>query len=254
MTSTITKAKRRDECRRGRLRACATGLVILLALALTLAAQQVGTNAQSTANAGTATFSASTQLVIETISVKDKNGNPIEGLAAQDFTVTEDNAPQMIKFFEYQKLTNEIAPLPQAAEATPLAKLPRTQISTEQPGNIRYRDRRLLALYFDMSAMPVPDQLRAFAAAQKFVTTQMAPSDLMALMMYDGGAVRILQDFTSDRDRLLSIIGTLVVGEDQNSGDTTNDAATADTGAAFGQDDTEFNIFNTDRQLSALQT
>src|SRR4029434_9345809 len=29
---------------------------------------------------------------------------------------------------------------------------------------------------------------------------------------------------------------------------------TADTGAAFGQDDAEFNIFNTDRQLSALQT
>src|SRR5439155_15727738 len=28
----------------------------------------------------------------------------------------------------------------------------------------------------------------------------------------------------------------------------------ADTGAAFGQDDSEFNIFNTDRQLSALQT
>ena len=28
----------------------------------------------------------------------------------------------------------------------------------------------------------------------------------------------------------------------------------ADTGAAFGQDDSEFNIFNTNRQLSALQT
>ena len=32
------------------------------------------------------------------------------------------------------------------------------------------------------------------------------------------------------------------------------DASTADTGAAFGQDDSEFNIFNTDRQLAALQT
>ena len=28
----------------------------------------------------------------------------------------------------------------------------------------------------------------------------------------------------------------------------------SDSGAAFGQDDSEFNIFNTDRQLSALQT
>ena len=32
------------------------------------------------------------------------------------------------------------------------------------------------------------------------------------------------------------------------------DDSTSDTGAAFTQDDTEFNIFNTDRQLSALET
>ena len=31
-------------------------------------------------------------------------------------------------------------------------------------------------------------------------------------------------------------------------------ASTSDVGAAFGQDDSEFNIFNTDRQLAALQT
>src|SRR5262249_58828623 len=39
-----------------------------------------------------------------------------------------------------------------------------------------------------------------------------------------------------------------------NVTDTANDASSSDTGAAFGQDDSEFNIFNTDRQLSALQT
>src|SRR5579883_319201 len=82
----------------------------------------------------------------------------------------------------------------------------------------------------------------------------MSPADLIAILMYQGSAVQVLQDFTDDRDRILTVIQTLVVGEDQNSGDTTNDAATADTGAAFGQDDSEFNIFNTDRQLSALQT
>jgi hypothetical protein len=36
--------------------------------------------------------------------------------------------------------------------------------------------------------------------------------------------------------------------------DSIDDASSADTGAAFGQDDSEFNVFNTDRQLSALQT
>ena len=34
---------------------------------------------------------------------------------------------------------------------------------------------------------------------------------------------------------------------------TTSDDSTADTGAAFGQDDAEFNIFNTDRQLAAIR-
>jgi VWFA-related protein len=218
-------------------------------------AQQIGTNTTPGATPGTTTFSASTQLVIETVAVKDKQGKPVEGLTAKDFTITEDNAPQTIKFFEFQKLSEaapELPPAPTNVIAVP--KLPRTQIAAEQPGDIRYRDRRLLALYFDMSAMPIADQLRSFTAAQKFITTQITPSDLIALMVYDGSGVRVLQDFTNDRDRLLSIIETLVVGEDQNSGDTTNDAATADTGGAFGQDDSEFNIFTTDRQLSALQT
>jgi len=46
----------------------------------------------------------------------------------------------------------------------------------------------------------------------------------------------------------------MVVGEGQGLAGTTDDSSSADTGAAFGQDDSEFNVFNTDRQLSALQT
>ena len=46
----------------------------------------------------------------------------------------------------------------------------------------------------------------------------------------------------------------LVVGLSQGFDETTSDDSSADTGAAFGQDDSEFNIFNTDRQLAALQT
>jgi hypothetical protein len=53
----------------------------------------------------------------------------------------------------------------------------------------------------------------------------------------------------------LSIIETMMVGENGQGFDESNsDASSADAGAAFGQDDSEFNIFNTDRQLSALQT
>jgi len=186
------------------------------------------------------------------VGVKDKNGKVIEGLTAKDFTVTENGVPQTIQFCEFQKLQEASAePTPQPANVTPVTV---TQIAPESPGDIRYKNRRLLAVYFDMTAMPVPDQLRAFSAAQKFIRAQMAPPDLMALMKFSSGSVQVLQDFTDDRDLLGAAIQKLIVGEGQGFDETPADDSAADTGSAFGQDDGEFNIFNTDRQLSALQT
>jgi VWFA-related protein len=225
-----------------------------MSLPYTAAAQQVGQNV-SQQGPGTYTFTAGSQLVIETVTVRDKQGHPVTGLSAKDFTVTEDGAPQTIKIFDYQDLPAETAP---AAEQQPeihiYEKLGKTQIAAESPGETKYKDRRLLALYFDMTAMQPPDQLRALTAADKFVRQQMTESDLVAVLRYSGGAVEVLQDFTADRNRLRSILQTMIVGEGQGFGESNGDASAADTGAAFGQDDSEFNIFNTDRQLSALQT
>ena len=227
-----------------------------LAGALLLAAQQVGRNARPGAQA-TATFQTGTQLVIETVTIKDKGGKPVEGLTAKDFTVTEDGAPQTIKVFDFQKFEDAPAQPASAqvpARAEPFAKLTRTQIAPEPTGQFRYRDHRLLALYFDMTAMPVPDQIRALSAAQKFVRTQMTPADLVSVMQFASGYVQVVQDFTGDRELLLRVIETLIVGEDENAITDPNDASSSDSGAAFGQNDAEFNIFFTDRQLSALQT
>ena len=204
-----------------------------------------------------ATFQTTTQLVVQTVVVKDKSGKPVEGLTAKDFSVTEDGVPQAIRFIEYQKLDDaqQAAPAsPMPDKVIPLPKLTKTQIAPEVPGNTRYRDRRLLALYFDMTAMTPPDQLRALNAAKSFLRTRMTGADLMAIMQFSGGAVQVLQDFTSDRARLESTIQTMIVGEDENAETNPNDASAADAGAAFGQDDGEFNIFSTDRQLAALQT
>jgi VWFA-related protein len=133
-------------------------------------------------------------------------------------------------------------------------RLAHSQIEPETPENERYKNRRLLALYFDMSAMHQDDQLRAITAAEKFIRTQLTSVDLVSILRYQGASVEVLQDFTADRNKLLSILETLVVGEDPNSTQGFDDASSADTGAAFGQDDSEFNIFSTDRQLAALQT
>jgi len=232
-------------------------MIALCLLTTVLVAQQIGQNAQP-GDTATVTFATGTQLVIETVVVTDKKGAPIEGLTANDFSVTEDGVPQAIRVFEYQKLTETPAstsvPQSRPERIHIYEKLGRTRVTPETPGDTRFEGRRLLALYFDMTAMPPSDQLRALAAAQKFIRTRMTSADLMAILRYSGGSVDVLQDFTDDHDRLLSIIQTLIVGEGQGFGESTNDASASDIGAAFGQDDSEFNIFNTDRQLSALQT
>ncbi|MGB7763278.1 MAG: VWA domain-containing protein [Bryobacteraceae bacterium] len=232
--------------------ACPTSFVALVLLAAGAFAQQPPEPV--------AKFQATTQLVVETVSVKDKNGKPIEGLTAKDFVVTENGQPQTISFCEFQQLDNTPAPPPPPANVALLTQpkaapaVTSTPIAPEAPGDIRYRDRRLLALYFDMSAMPVADQLRALQAAQKFLHSQVTTADLVALMEYEGGAVKVLQDFTADRNALQQIIQKLIVGEGEGFQESDSDDIASDTFSAFGQDDAEFNVFNTDRQLSALQT
>jgi VWFA-related protein len=201
-------------------------------------------------------ITVNTQLVVETVSVTDKNGKAIEGLTAKDFVVTEDGVAQTVSFCEYQKMQEAApvaAPAPAAVAADQVAPVTRGQIAPERPGDVRYKDRRLLALYFDMSAMPVPDQLRAQSAAVKFIRTQMAPQDLMAILSFSDG-VHVLRDFTDNRNDLENTVDKLFVGEGQGFDFTDADDSSADTGTAFGEDDSEFNLFNTDRQLAALQT
>jgi hypothetical protein len=50
------------------------------------------------------TFRTGQTLIVQTVTVKDKDGKPIEGLTAKDFTITEDGEPQAITFVEFQRL------------------------------------------------------------------------------------------------------------------------------------------------------
>ena len=232
-------------------------IAVLFLSAAFAGAQQIGSNTPAGQSQGP-TFSIQSQLVVESVVVKDKQGNFIHGLTGKDFNVTEDGLPQTVRFCEHEDLKQNARLLPASnpnkEDARIYDRLARSQIAPAPIDSERYRNHRLLAFYFDMAGMVPADQMRALAAAEQFIRTQMTTVDLVAILRYQGGSVDILQDFTADRDRLLSILETMVVGEGQGSTETTDDASSADTGAAFGQDDSEFNIFNTDRQLSALQT
>jgi VWFA-related protein len=223
-------------------------------------------------------FEATTQLVVVNISAKDKDGNPIKGLKPADFTVTEDGKAQTVRVFEYQELEEAAAPAPapapapkpepkkeapkpeaaptapaKALEANVVKPVVGTQIAPAKPGEIKYRDRRLLVMFFDLTGMPIQDQMRSQNAALKFMQSQMTPSDLMAIMTFSTD-LKVLEDFTDDRDLLAKDIKNLSVGEGTDIAGAVADDSSEDTGAAYTADDTEFNIFNTDRQLAALET
>ncbi|MCC6857108.1 MAG: VWA domain-containing protein [Bryobacterales bacterium] len=229
-----------------------TILATILALQLTASAQQ-----EAPLPRGTVKFETTTRLVIVNVAVNDRQGKPVEGLKASDFTLTEDGQAQRIAVFEYQRLEEEsLSPasgLIARGTAAPAAVAPAKQISAPAPGEVKYRNRRLLVLFFDLSGMPVADQIRSRKAALKFVNTQLTASDLVAVMTYST-SLRVLCDFTADRDQLAGAIQSISIGESGTSYGSTGEAGEVDSGAAYTADDSEFNIFNTDRKLVALES
>jgi len=208
--------------------------------------------------AQTPTFTSNTNLVIVDVTIKDKAGKPIEGLNADDFTVFEDGKPQKVSVFEYQHLTLEPAP-PAALSLDDQLKLPedpKTTLTSPKPGQIQFHDKRLLVFFFDFSSMGIPEQLRAQDASFDYLKKHITKDDLVSVLFFTGtGAPLVLTDFTGDRDVLETVLKGLPIGEDADLAGLadTGDVNSQDTGAAFVADETEFNIFNTDQKLAAIE-
>src|SRR5215471_14429003 len=203
------------------------------------------------------TFSSTTSLVVVDVTARDKSGKLIEGLKPSDFTLLEDGKPQKISVFEFERLAIDPAPPekpPTLEDADIVPEAPRKVISTEEPGKIQYHDKRLMVFLFDMSSMGIPEQLRAQDAARTFLDKQITSADMVAIMMYTA-SLQVLTDFTDNRDQLKDIINNLPIGEMAELAGMADDGSddNEDTGAAFVADETEFNIFNTDKKLQAIE-
>jgi VWFA-related protein len=225
-------------------------LILLFASVFALPAQQ------PKPDTGPPTFSTRRDLVIVDVTVKDKNGKPIDGLTQKDFSVFEDGKQQQISVFEYQKLAMDPEPPPTLTLSDQLAlpQSPRTVIAAEKPGEITYHDKRLLVLFLDFSSMGIPEQLRAQEASLEYLDKHITKDDMVAIMLYTS-QIYIKTDFTADREVLTQIIKDLPVGEMSEMAGLadTGDTNSEDTGAAFVADETEFNIFNTDQKLAAIE-
>src|SRR5258708_28760792 len=117
------------------------------------------------------------------------------------------------------------------------------------------RDRRLILLFFDFSAMD-PDQIdRAVDSAKKYVNTRMQPADLIAIVSLATN-MRLDLDFTDNKTKILSVLNAYSSGSGQgfDSGSTGSSEGAVETSGAFTGDDTDFNNFSADRKLQALQS
>jgi VWFA-related protein len=236
-------------------------LVFALALPLPVFPQK----AQPPKEDGMVTFKSTSNLVIVNCFVRDRKGDPVEGLKKEDFKLLEDGKPQTISVFEYQRLED---PKPEPAKPALLAGIPRIDeparpavktpavIMPSRPGELRYRDRRLIVFFFDLSSMPPQDQTRAQNAALKFLREQMTASDVVSILTFSN-ELKVIQDFTGDKDLLTKDIRSFSIGQGSElsgEADTADTDTGQDTQQAFIADETEFNIFNTDRKLSALES
>jgi len=236
-------------------------LWIVIVVALLATGQQAPPKApaaaKTTAPTAPAKFITNTNVVIVDVTVKDKAGNAIDSLTQDDFIVFEDGHLQTVNIFEHQKLTMEPEPPeppPALEDKNALPPPPRNVIASEGATKVQYHDKRLLAMFFDFSNMQIPDQLRAQDAAIKFLDEKMTKSDLVAILLYTTN-VQVMTDFTDDRMTLTDCIKNLPIGDAADLAGVADDASSdnQDTGAAYVADETEFNIFNTDAKLAAVE-
>jgi VWFA-related protein len=204
------------------------------------------------------TFKAQTELVLVNVTVRDKSGNPVRDLKPEDFTVLEDNKPQKVATFDIENTQNTPqVPMQQANLLSTPAKKTKpgaadAPAASAQESSIK--DRRLIILFFDLSAMQPNEIERSSNAAQDYLNKQMEPADMVSIVSL-GNTITVNQDFTSDRDKLRAVLQTFNVGANAGFelGSTGTTEGTPDTGGSFTVDDTEYNIFNTDRRLQALR-
>lgn len=216
--------------------------VLTLLTALTLAAQQPD---------DVPVFRTSANLVIVTVFVRDRQGKPVTGLRKEDFVLTENGKPQTISVFDFQQLAPEVKE-PVAVAAAPKME-PNAEAKPETlAGRARFRDRRLLVLFFDWSSLKTADQIHAKEAAETFLKEKMTAADLVQIVSF-GTRLKVEQEFTGDRELLLGVISKFQAGEMSELADQGETSSDASEDSAFSADDTEFNIFNTDRKLAAIE-
>src|SRR5256714_1458245 len=223
---------------------------LLLQAAAPVIAQQSGQ-----AGINEARIRVSSDLVLVIAVAHDRRGTLVGDLKKGDFTLREDGKKQEIATFDFENVDELATAGPAEAAVSGVAGGALLSARKQAEPSLDARDRRLILLFFDFSAMD-PEQIeRSVDAAKKFVDTKMQPADLMALVSLATN-MRVDLDFTDDKTKLLVALTAYNSGQGQGfeNGSSGSAEGAAETSGAFSADDTDFNTFSADRKLLALQS
>src|SRR5262245_3578016 len=214
------------------------------------------------ADEGQFTLRTSTEVVLVNVTVRDKNNSPVKDLKAQDFTVLEDGKKQDLISVDAENTDSVVtAETPETKLLTNLGATPaktNTPPPPVTPVDVNeLKDRRLIVLFFDLSSMQPEEIERASKSALDYADKQMAPADLVSVVTLSN-AFKVDMDFTGDREALKTVMNGFNTGTNEGLGDAAiadanaDSADNSDAANAFTPDETEYNVFNTDRRLQAL--
>jgi VWFA-related protein len=199
------------------------------------------------------TLKANAELVLTNVIARDaKTGELITGLKQSDFKIFESGKEQQIDSFDFESV-DMATPLKEAT-VSGLAAGPAGSKAVVVAKPEELRNHRLIVMFFDLTSMQPEDLERSVEAAQTFLKTKMQPADLVALVSL-GDTLNVDQDFTADKNALISEVGAYNGTEGQGfaQGATANTNQVEDT-TAYTPDESEYNDLNTDRELFALRS
>jgi VWFA-related protein len=158
---------------------------------------------QAPANAPATTLSVNVKVVTLPVTVRDKHNQIVKGLTKEDFTLTEDGHPQVIKYFNLD--TN----------------LPLT-----------------LGLLVDssMSQRNVLDEEKS--ASKAFLDQMLTVDQDKAFVIHFDREVELLQDLTASRDKLKAAVDEIQVGSpkfEDSSGDSSGESSGGQSGGGGGR-------------------
>ena len=142
------------------------------------------------------TFPSRVELVTVDVVVFDRQGNPVQGLTREDFTIREDGRPQAIAAFESVSL----------AQPSTAAALQRSRISTnDAPADAAAR---WFFVVFDDVNISQLATARAREALTRFITEVLRAGDRVMIAPASGGS-NWIGELPQDRDDLLAFVQRL---------------------------------------------